>query len=44
MTANTQNVQQGEQETRGVGEGRKNSGEQRNEICGRERDGAGYTG
>ena len=46
MRANTQNAQQGEQETRGVGEGRKtNSGEQRHEeICGRERDGAGYTG
>ena len=45
MRANTQNAQQGEQETRGAGEGRKKSVEQRREeICGRERDGAGYTG
>ena len=45
MSANTQNVQQGEHETRLAGEGRKNSVEQRHEeICGRERDGAGYTG
>ena len=46
MRANSQNVQQQEeQETRGVGEGRKkNSGKQTpQEICGRERDGAGYT-
>ena len=42
MRADTQNIQ-GEQETRGVGEGRKNSVEQRHEeICGRERDGVGY--
>ena len=43
MRANTQNVRQGEQETTGVGEGRKNSEEQRHEeICGRERDGIGW--
>ena len=44
MRANTQNVQKGEQETRGVGEGRtKHSGEQRHEeMCGR--DGVGNTG
>ena len=44
MRANTQNLQQGEQETRGVGEGKKNIVEQRHEeICGRERNGMGYT-
>ena len=39
MRANTHNAQQGEQETRGVGEGRKKDiVEQRHEeICGRER-------
>ena len=43
MRANTQNAQQEEQEKRGAGEGRTNSGEQRHEeICGRERDGVGY--
>ena len=46
MRANTRNVQQGEQEIRGVGEGRtKQWGEQRREeICGRKRNGAGYMG
>ena len=44
MRANTQNVQQGEQETRGVGEGRTKQWGNRHEICGRERDGAGNTG
>ena len=44
MRANTQNVQQGEQEIRGAGEGRTSSVEQRHEICGMERDGVGYTG
>ena len=45
IRVNTQNVQQGEQEIRGAGEGRKNSGEQRHEeICGRERDGSGNMG
>ena len=41
IRANTQNVQQGKQETRGVGEGmEKTMREQRHEeICGRERDG-----
>ena len=41
IKANTQNVQQGEQETREAGGEGQNSGEQRHEeICGRERDGA----
>ena len=45
MRANTQNIQQGEKETRWAGEVRKNSGEQRQEgICGREMDGVEYTG
>ena len=46
MRANTQNIQQGEQETRGAGGERKqNSVEQKHEeICGRERDEEGYTG
>ena len=39
------NTQQGEQETREVREGREKTVEQRHEeICGRKRDGAGYTG
>ena len=41
LRAKTQNVQQGEQETRGWEKEGQNSGEQRHEeICGRERDGA----
>ena len=40
MRAHTQNVQQGEQETRGAEREGKYSGERRHEeICGRERDG-----
>ena len=39
MRANTQNIQQGEQETSMAGEERKKTGEQRQkDICGRERD------
>ena len=40
MRANTQNIQQGEQER----EGKNTVGNRHEEICGRERDGAGYTG
>ena len=42
---NPPNIQQGEQETRGAGEGRKKTvGNRCEEICGRERDGAEHTG
>ena len=44
MRANTQNGQQGEHVRIGVGEGRKSVEQRHEEICGRERDGAGYTG